>query len=155
MQLLRDQFQRLPRVLRELIIYGFCGCASLVIFLITVVVCELIMPGYVSSDLPDAVRARHLMHFHLIAFFPSNIFAWWSNRTFVFRRSERKHGLKREVGTFFFIAAISFILSLFVPTWLIRSYGISNSVATLTLAFLSALWNFILRRIFVFGASAV
>lgn len=151
---LRLLFHRLPRVLREFIVYGVCGCCSLVVFIITVSLCQFVMPEHVSETLPDPVRARNLIDFHIIAFFPSNIFAWWTNRTFVFRRTERKHGLKREVSTFFLIATISFLLSLFVPAWLIHSFGISNELATLSLAFLSALWNFILRRLFVFGASA-
>ncbi len=146
-------FQGLPRVLREFITYGICGCCSLVIFIITVALCQFFLPEHISDTLPDSVRARNLIDFHILAFFPSNIFAWWTNRTFVFRRSEKKHGLKREVSTFFLIATISFLLSLFVPTWLIHSFGISNELATLSLAFLSALWNFILRRLFVFGAS--
>lgn len=134
---------------REFVIYGLCGFGSLFIFIGVYFLCEKIAPGHVSESLPDSVRARNLIDFKIIAFFPSNIFSWWSNRTLVFRST--KHSLRKELFIFFSIAAASAVLGEIAPYFLIRSFSVSNEIAMATFAFLSALWNFILRRLFVFG----
>lgn len=136
-------------VIREFVTYGICGVGALTVFLLTTWLCQLIAPEHVASSLPDNVRARNLVDFQIIAFFPSNLFAWWSNRTFAFEG--RRHSLRREISLFFGIAALSFVLSLAVPILLVRHLGVPNAVANISLAILSACWNFILRRIFVFG----
>ena len=134
---------------REVVIYGLCGFGTLFIFIAFVGLCEKVAPAHVAASLPEAVRARNLIDFQVIAFFPANLFAWWTNRTFVFRG--KKHSLGKELLIFFTIAALSFVLGLIAPIYLVREYAVSNTVANLALAFLSACWNFILRRVFVFG----
>ena len=137
---------------REVVTYGLCGFGALFIFIAVYFLCEKVAPGHVAESLPDSVRARNLVDFKIIAFFPSNIFSWWSNRTLVFRQT--KHSLGKELTIFFGIAAVSAVLGEIAPYFLIRNFGVSNEVAMISFAFLSALWNFILRRLFVFGGES-
>lgn len=151
MSLISSTFSQLPKLLREFIIYGICGVGSLIIFSLCAEGCEWIYPAFVSEELPNDIRARNLLVYQIIAFFPANVWSWWSNRTFVFQG--RKHSAWQELGLVFLIAAIAFVLSFGISTWLVARHGIPNSLAHFTLAIVSAIWNFLLRRFFVFGST--
>lgn len=137
----------------QFLLYVGCGCGSLVILIGVTMLCEWLAPGHVAPSLPDNVRARNLIDFQIAAFVPANLFAWWANRTFVFKG--RRHRLRHELALFFAIAAASFLLGLALPYWLVTEFGLGNALANLIFAWSSAIWNFALRRVLIFGPNTL
>ncbi len=142
--------QKMPRTLVQLLKYGFFGGLSFLIFIIVSEGIELLLPEWVSESLPDAVRSTRLNFIQTAAFIPANLFAFWSNRNFVFQKGRHRPGT--EFTLFMVCVTLSYIGGILASRYLVEIYGWPNFLASVGFAFSSALVNFIARKFLVFKA---
>ncbi|SHJ34801.1 GtrA-like protein [Rubritalea squalenifaciens DSM 18772] len=128
--------------------YAFCGVLSMIVLLLVVQGFRVFAPEYMSDDLPIEVKQVNVRWVLFAAFIPSNLFAYFTNRFFVF--TPGKHDPWRELMIFTLVSAISFCGGEVGKMWMINA-GYPNLVAVGAFAVSSALVNFIARKFLVFA----
>lgn len=101
--------------------------------------------GFVLSD---TLRAKHLLVNNTIAFVTTNVFVYWMNVMFVFKRG--RHNPWVEFLWFTVINGVSFGLSQIAGPWLVHRFGITTNLAILTNTLFAVAINFVARKFFVF-----
>jgi len=127
--------------------YGICGILSLIITIAIVLFVEFQWPHYLDENVPTSTRQLHMSIVLVCAFIPSNFFAYFTNRFFVF--TPGRHSIMLEAIIFTIISACSFAGGELGKRLMIE-LGYSNIVATLSFAVSSALVNFIARKFIIF-----
>lgn len=128
--------------------YGFCGLGAFVAHqVVWIVFATWVFPA-LDSDLPDETRALNSTLSNAVAFLFSNAFAYMTNVLWVF--TSGRHSRLWEFFYFTLISSISFGGGLAAGPALIALLGINSFVAQFTMAFTSAMINFVCRKFFVF-----
>lgn len=128
--------------------YGLCGVLSTIVLFAVVAAFHQWAPDYMSESLPVETRQNHLRMVLLAAFIPSNLFAYFTNRLFVF--TPGKHSFWREMVIFTLISGISFAGGELGKIWMVNA-GYPNYIAAGAFAVSSAMVNFIARKFLVFA----
>ena len=128
--------------------YALCGALSTIVLFLVIQGFRVFAPEYMSDDLPIEVRQDNLRWALFAAFIPANLFAYFTNRFFVF--TPGKYNPWRELMIFTLISAISFAGGEVGKTWMINA-GYPNLIAAGAFAVSSALVNFIARKFLVFA----
>lgn len=132
----------------QFIKYGFCGLGAFVAHqVVWVVFAKWVFPA-LDHDIPDDVRAWNSTLSNGVAFCVSNVFAYVTNVLWVF--TSGRHSRLWEFFYFTMISTISFGGGLAAGPALIALLGINSFIAQFTMAFTSALINFVCRKFFVF-----
>ncbi len=132
----------------QFIKYGFCGLGAFIAHqVVWITFATWVFPA-LSPDLPDETRAINSTISNAIAFLFSNAFAYMTNVLWVF--TPGRHSRLWEFVYFTLISSISFAGGLAAGPALIALLGINSFIAQFTMAFTSALINFICRKFFVF-----
>ena len=103
-------------------------------------------------DMPPielAVRKRNFLLNRTITAVFSNLTAYLLNRWFVF--TPGRHSRGRELGLFYTVAVVSFVLGTAVSFGLIAAFGVSTTVANLANLVVAVLINYACRKFIVFN----
>ena len=128
--------------------YILLGFSALFIFIGTFMLVEFVWPEFLDRSLMK--HSTHQWHMSIVlalAFIPSNLFSYFTNRSLVF--TPGKHSLSREFTLFMLISLISFVGGELGKRWIIEM-GLPNIVAAISFAVSSAMINFVARKIIVF-----
>ena len=133
--------------------YGICGVLSVIILILTVQFIEHSFPEFLDKKaLSDSQFQLNLTIALFCAFVPSNFFAYFSNRMFVF--TPGRHTFFKEMSYFTIISAISFAGGELGKRAIVSAQPDNPYIvllATLSFAISSALVNFIARKYLVFS----
>ncbi len=133
--------------------YGICGILSLIILVLVVQGIEFFFPQFLNKEtLGQSQFQTNLTIALFCAFVPSNFFAFFSNRMFVF--TPGRHTFFIEISYFTLISAISFTGGEFAKRAMVRVYADNEHIillATLSFALSSAVVNFIARKYLIFS----
>ena len=127
------------------LVFGFCGLG---IFLGIFAGVDSLWPDYLKRELLENITYQLRMSLVLgIAFIPSSLFSYYTNRAFVF--TPGKHGFPKEFSLFMLTSAISFIGGELGKQGM-TAMGYPNFIAAISFAISSVLINFVARKLFVF-----
>lgn len=106
-------------------------------------------PSYVDKDVLSAETLSFNTNvFNTIAFIPSTLVAYFTNRFLVF--TPGKHGIWVEFGIFALIATISYMGGTVASAWIVKSFSVPGYVGSLGFMVSSAMVNFICRKFIIF-----
>ena len=137
----------IPDTWLQFLTYSIFGAIATSILFLVYVTFEIFAPGYISSDLPTQERQTNLRVVMFIAFIPSNLFSYFTNRMFVF--TPGRHSRAMELLIFTSISAISFTGGEIGKTYMVL-LGHPNWLAAFMFALCSALVNFATRKFLIF-----
>jgi len=137
-----------PPIWAQFFKYGIFGVISAVLFFAIVIFAKNIWPDFIREDQDKAILQTHMTIVLACAFIPSNFFAYFTNRFFVF--TPGKHSVCKEVSLFTLISALSFIGGE-MGKRVIVEYGWHYLIATSAFAVSAAAINFITRKFIVFS----
>lgn len=133
----------------QFIKYGVCGLGAFIAHQVVWFACaKWVFPAALDHDISDEVRAWSSTLSNVVAFCFSNVFAYITNVLWVF--TSGRHSRLREFLYFTMISSVSFAGGLAAGPVLIAQFGINSFIAQFTMAFTSALINFVCRKFFVF-----
>jgi putative flippase GtrA len=104
--------------------------------------------GLDAPSIDDVLRARRAIYANSIGFVISNFLAWLLNRWFVFRPG--RHHVLVEVGLFYAVSGVSFVLGSTLMGVLIGRFGLSTSVAFGANIVVALLINYAMRKFVIF-----
>jgi putative flippase GtrA len=131
----------------QFIKYGIAGAiATGIHFLIFAFLNETVLPADIHQN--GSQRGWNFFWSFSIAFFLANIFGYFANRRWVFQAG--RHSRFVEVGLFYVIAAIAFILGTPLGAWLVANFPLNEYLVYLIAALASVLVNFLGRKLIVF-----
>lgn len=146
-----------PPVWAQFFKYGICGVASLLLFALAVSLINRFFPAFLDNQVLSNEQFQFNLTITLLcAFIPSNFFAYFTNRMFVF--TPGKHSFGKEMTIFTIISAISFAGGEVGKRFIVNSFPDNPNIvllATLSFAVSSALINFIARKYIVFSKDTV
>ena len=149
--IIRDLKQKeKPPLWAQFFKYGICGVFSVVILLAIVLFVEWQWPNYLTKDttiIDTATRQKNMTIVLVCGFLPSNFFAYFTNRLFVF--TPGKHSFMREATIFTVISGISFAGGE-IGKQIMIAYAFPALVAAISFAISSALVNFVARKFIIF-----
>ena len=96
----------------------------------------------------DATRWKHAVIVNTIAFLFSNFVAYLLNIWFVFRAG--RHHRLIELGLFYAVSAVSFVIGTSLMGWLIAQFGVGTAVAFVSNIFVALLINYGMRKFVIF-----
>lgn len=106
-------------------------------------------PSFVDkSTLSKETLAFNTNVFNTIAFIPSTLVAYFTNRFLVF--TPGKHGIWVEFGIFALISAISYVGGSMASDWIVKSFSVPGYIGSLGFMVSSAMVNFICRKFIIF-----
>lgn len=127
------------------LIFGVCGLS---IFLGIFALAEALWPDFLNREI--LAQGTHQLRMSLVlavAFIPSSLFSYFTNRAFVF--TPGRHSTSKEFSLFMLASTISFVGGEMGKQWII-SMGHQNFIAAISFAVSSVFINFLARKIFVF-----
>ena len=96
----------------------------------------------------DQLRFERSAINNSIAFFISNILAYFLNVRFVFKAGRHKRGT--EIGLFYLASALGFFPALYSLDLMIRTFSLNTHVANLGFPIVAAIGNFLARKFLIF-----
>ena len=127
---------------REIVDYFIFGVFATIANLVTFNLCDLWfhMPTWLSTT---------------IAWVAAVIFAYFTNKTFVFH--SKTHGFKelaREAGMFFGARALTYLIDLFGMILLVDILGMSGGIAKILCNIIVLVLNYVFSKLFIFNKGA-
>ncbi|MBO7482503.1 MAG: GtrA family protein [Kiritimatiellae bacterium] len=104
--------------------------------------------GLPSVAVADSVRAWRFAAATVVGFCVANVFCWLMNRWFVFRAGRFRWYV--EFLCFLSVSAVAMCIATFLSGVLINSFGLMTSVAFAIEVVVSFLFNYFIRRFFIF-----
>jgi putative flippase GtrA len=98
--------------------------------------------------LADGARARNAAVDNLVAFLFSNLTAYFLNILWVFHRG--RHHWAVEIGLFYAVSGVSFIIGTTLQTWLIAHLGLTTTVSFAANLVTALLINYAMRKFVIF-----
>ena len=145
----------------QFIKYGICGGLATGVHIAVFFACAWFLWPALNPDDPlvrwldltvippaEAARKWHALGDNAIAFLISNLTAYVLNILWVFERG--RHRLWVEVGLFYAVSGISWVVGSVLQTLLIGGWGLSTTVAFGANVVASMSINFVLRKFWVF-----
>ena len=148
----------------QFIKYGICGgIATLVHVTIFFLIASMVLPALTDTDLTvrllrhigvcvtladEAVRARNAMIDNFISFIFSNLTAYLMNIMWVFKPG--RHSRIVEIGMFYAVSGVSMAIGTVVMGALIKSFGLTTTVAFGANVVTSVLINYVMRKFVIF-----
>ena len=137
-----------PPLWAQFLKYGICGILSVIITFAVVLYVQSQWPDYLNREVHSTASMQvHMSIVLASAFIPSNFFAYFTNRLFVF--TPGKHSFLREATFFTVISALSFAGGEIGKRIMIDLH-FHPLIATASFAISSALVNFIARKCIIF-----
>lgn len=99
-------------------------------------------------EITEKLRGRNAVIANTIAFLVSNFVAYILNVWFVFRSG--RHSRLVELGLFYAVSAVSFVVGTALMWWLIHQFGILTTFAFGSNIVVSLLINFAMRKFVIF-----
>ena len=96
----------------------------------------------------DLLRKNNATLANTFAFLVSNFVAYLLNICFVFRAG--RHHRLIELGLFYAVSGVSFVIGTLLMRWLIGTYGMMTTVAFASNIFVSLLINYAMRKFVIF-----
>lgn len=145
----------------QFIKYGLAGgVATAVDLSITFILSWKFIPALTSNDklvelfnlsiipVDEAVRPQHYFINCAVAFMVANFVAYVVNVLWVFESG--RHSRAKEIGLFYAVSAVSFLVGTGFATALIRFMGFTTSVAKIANLFASVMINYVCRKFIIF-----
>ncbi|MEI6083666.1 MAG: GtrA family protein [Verrucomicrobiota bacterium] len=145
----------------QFIKYAICGGIATAVSIVIFYVCAYwLMPALSVKDpvvrllnltvvpVSDSVRARNSMVDNFVAFILANLVAYLLNIAWVFKAG-RHHWLV-EIGLFYLVSGVSFVIGTALMGWLINHYGMLTTAAFGANILTSLLINFVMRKYVIF-----
>ena len=104
--------------------------------------------GLTVVPVSDAIRARNSMIDNSVAFVFANLVAYLLNIWWVFKPG--RHHWLMEIGLFYLVSGVSFVIGTALMGWLIRHFGLMTTVAFGANMVTSLAINFVLRKYVIF-----
>lgn len=131
----------------QFIKYALAGAiATAVHFLIFSTLNETLLPA--DSSQQGIQRGRNFFWSFTIAFLLANVVAYLLNRRYVFQAG--RYSQMKEMSLFYLVAVSAYLLGTSSGTYLVATYPLNEYFVYLTVAFSSALLNFLGRKFIVF-----
>ena len=108
--------------------------------------------GLFYFELPVITERRRLFMFianKTVAFLLGNLTAYLSNIKWVFQSG--RHSRRKEIGLFYLVSGISYLLGLLLTWVLIDGFGMPSSLTYGALIIASVLINYVCRKRFIFS----
>ena len=102
----------------------------------------------VPPEIDEAARARLAAYCSVAGFVVSDVFCYLINRAFVFKPGKLPMWL--EFLSFTAVGAFAAFLGTAIQAWLIAGFGVQTSVAFLVCILTSLMFNYVLRKFFIF-----
>lgn len=129
--------------------YVLCGGLSAAVMIGVIAYVTLNYPDFVDREkLSTAQLVKNTNIVNTLAFIPSCLIAYFTNRAFVF--SSGRHPVWIEFLSFIAITTLSYICGLLGTAFVLRSFEVSSLVGNLAFGIPSALVNFVCRKLFIF-----
>ena len=104
--------------------------------------------GLVPPPVDEAARARLSAYCSVAGFVVSDVVCYLINRAFVFKPGKLPMWL--EFLAFTAVGAFAALIGTSIQTWLIAAFGAQTSVAFLVCILTSLMFNYVLRKFFIF-----
>lgn len=125
------------KMLKELISYGIFGVLTTIINIVVFFLLDKLLIPYTIST--------------VIAWFISVLFAFYTNKKYVFKSSDNsKQALTKEVTAFYSSRILSLLIDLGLMSLLINLLGINNLISKLISNVVVIVVNYILSKLFIF-----
>lgn len=99
-------------------------------------------------DISNELRAHNAVVANTIAFLISNAVAYLLNIWFVFKAG--RHHWLLELGLFYAVSGVSFLIGTALMRWLIRDFGLATTVAFGSNMIVALLINYAMRKFVIF-----
>lgn len=165
---LRDMREHLKKFLShdahpvlQFIKYGMAGgLATVVDILVFYTLSWLILPALTANDslvrllglsitpVTERTRVVNYVINRTITFMFSNLTAYIANVLFVFKPG--RHSRAKEIGLFYLVSGISYVIGTGLSALLIKIYGVTTTTAYLVNIFASLMINYVCRKFLIF-----
>jgi len=133
----------------QLVKYGFYGSISALVMFAIIFYITFYYPAFVDQEkLTTEELVKNTNIINTIAFVPSCLVAYLTNRAFVFNAG--RHSFWIEFSSFVVIATLSYLCGLLGTAFVIKTFQTSSLVGNLAFGIPSALVNFVCRKFFIF-----
>lgn len=137
------------RGLIQLIKYSIFGSFSAIAFYGTLFLLRLSFPSFIDEGLEQNVLSYHVNIFNALAFIPSCLVAYYTNRRFVFNTG--RHTISKEFTLFMIVTALSFVAGVVGSRIVVEQFNLPGIAGSLGFGISSALINFLCRKFLIFN----
>ena len=134
---------------KQVILYTICGGISALIMTVIISGLNVLYPDYVDQErLSQELVSQHTNVFNTIAFIPSSLVAFFTNRILVFGAG--KHPIALEFLIYSMISTVSYLGGIKGSAWIVESLNTPSYIGSIIFGVSTAIINFFCRKFIIF-----